>query len=114
MGEFYEVSERERAKNTDRYKRCSVLKDLDTGEVLLSTREVKEIPEHPNDKFHRVHSNEVGRLDLIAYQYYNNALLYWVIAQANEIYNPFVKLAPGTLIRIPALETLYGNKGILL
>ena len=98
----------------DRYKNCHLLKDKATGEVLLSTREIVEIPVHPRDTYHRVQSHEVSRLDMLAHQYYNNPLLWWILAQANNIYDPFELLEPGALIRIPNIETLYGHKGILL
>lgn len=99
---------------SDRYKNCKVLEDIDTGEVLLSTREIIDIPKNPNDIYHRVQSHEVHRLDIIAAMYYKNPLLWWVIAQANDIYDPLVAIEPGTILRIPDIETLYGNNGILL
>jgi nucleoid-associated protein YgaU len=41
------------------------------------------------------------RIDLIAFQYYNNGSLWWRIMDYNpEISNPFV-IVPGTKIRIP-------------
>lgn len=115
MSEFYiEVNKIRKKDRTDRYKDCMMLKDVDTGEVLLSTREIKEIPVRSSDRYHRVMSHEGERLDLIAHEYYKNPLLWWVLAQANNIYNPLENIAPGTLLRIPSLESLYGNNGILL
>lgn len=114
MAEFYETIERDFSTYSDRYKDCALLKDLETGESLVATREIYDIPSKSTDKYHELQSHEVGRLDLIAYKYYKNALLWWVIAQANEIYDPFEELSPGTILRIPTIETLYGNKGILL
>ena len=112
--EFYEESKNSSKSYSDRYKNCKILKDIETKEVLLSTREIVDIPSHPNDLYHRVKSNEVSRLDLLAHKYYSNPLLWWVIAQANDIYDPMTMLLPGTLLRIPSLEVLYGNNGILL
>lgn len=113
-GEFYTESSRIIKDRSNRYKDCKVLTDIDEGITLLSTREIKDIPSSPNDKYHRVKSHESQRLDLIAHTYYKNPLLWWVIAQANEIYDPFTYIEPGTIIRIPSIETLYGNRGILL
>lgn len=112
--EFYKEIRNPSKSYTDRYKNCKLLEDLDTGEILLSTREIKRIPERPTDLYHRVKSHEKTRLDILAHTYYKNPLLWWVIAQANDIYNPFLTLDPGTLIRVPGLESLYGNNGILL
>lgn len=113
-GEFYKELKNPSKIHSDRYKNCKLLEDEDTSEILLSTREVKEIPPNSADIYHRVKSNEVSRLDILAHQYYKNPLLWWVIAQANNISDPFKLIEAGTLIRVPAIETLYGTNGILL
>lgn len=112
--EFYIESRNPSTSYADRYKSTLVLKDKTTGEMLLSTREIKDIPASPNDIYHRVQSHEVSRLDLLAEKYYRNPLFWWIIAQANDIYDPLIPLESGTLLRIPDIETLYGNNGILL
>lgn len=111
---YYEESRRSPTVRSNRYRNCILLKDKDTGETLLSTRDIDEIPESPSDLFHELQINEVGRLDLLAHTYYKNALYWWVIAQANNIYDPIADTYPGMQVRIPAMETLYGYKGILL
>lgn len=111
---FYEEQVNLSKDYSDRYKNCKILVDKETGETLLSTREIQDIPVHSNDNYYRVEVNEINRLDLIAYKYYNNPLLWWVIAQANNIIDPFEELEIGTLIRVPCIESLYGTKGILL
>lgn len=112
--EFYKEIRNKSRNYTDRYKNCKVLEDIETGDILLSTREIIDIPVSENDIYHRVASHESTRLDIIAHQYYKNPLLWWVIAQANNLYDPFSPINPGTIIRIPSIETLYGNRGILL
>lgn len=112
--EYYKETRNKSKNKTDRYKDCKVLEDVDTGEILLSYREPLEIPLRSSDIYHRVKSHEVGRLDLIAHQYYQNPLLWWVIAAANDISDPLALLESGTMIRVPSIETLYGNNGILL
>ena len=113
-GEFYKELKNKSKNHSDRYKNCKILEDADTSDVLLSTREIQEIPTNPSDIYHRVKSNEVSRLDILAHQYYKNPLLWWVIAQANGISDPFRLIESGTLVRIPTIETLYGTNGILL
>lgn len=112
--EFYEELRNTSSSYYDRYKNCKILEDVETGDRILSTREIADIPDNPNDIYHRVQSNELNRLDLIAAKYYRNPLFWWVIAQANNIYDPLLPLDPGTIIRVPDIETLYGNNGILL
>lgn len=111
---YYEETKNSKAKRTDRYRNCLILKDKTTDEILLSTRDIEMIPYKHSDIFHTVKINEIGRLDLIAYTYYKNPLLWWVIAQANDIYDPFKDMQLGMSLRIPLLETLYGYNGILL
>lgn len=59
--------------------------------------------ESPNDKYHIVGQNE--RLDTIAYTYYKNSKLWWVIADINQIFDPFT-LTIGTTLLIPSIPHL--------
>lgn len=113
MSSFYDELPTKNRDRSDRYRNCKLLKDKETGESLLSTREIKDIVEDRTDIFHTVDASEVYRLDLIAYKYYHNTLFWWVIAQANNIRDPFKGIAPGTLLRIPSMVSLYGNNGFL-
>lgn len=110
---FYESSRVTDRRRSNRYRLCELLTDTDTGEAILSTREIKEIPRANTDVIHTVQYNEVNRLDLLAHKYYNNALLWWVIAQANNIRNPFADIPTGTRLRIPTIENLYRDGGVL-
>lgn len=112
--EFYTEKRNPSKTSEDRYKNCTILEDADTGISILSTREIQDIPVTSDDTYHRVRSHESSRLDIIAHTYYKNPLLWWVIAQANNIHDPFTAIAPGTLLRIPSIYSLYGNNGILL
>lgn len=114
MREFYNEKRNESKDHHDRYRNCKVLVDKETNDVLLATREIINIPLKSSDTYHRVKVNETSRLDILAHQYYKNPLLWWVIAQANDIYDPMSPVEPGTLLRIPAIESLYGFDGVLL
>ena len=47
-------------------------------------------------------ATETGdRLDTLAYQFYNDSSLWWVIASANNIHNAVFGLPDGTVLRIP-------------
>lgn len=113
MSSFYDEISIKTRDRSNRYRDCTLLKDKETGESIISTREIKPIVEDRTDIFHTVESSEVYRLDLISYEYYNNPLYWWVIAQANDIKDPFQGITPGTLLRIPSMVSLYGNNGIL-
>lgn len=98
----------------DRYRNCKKLTDKETGQSFLSTRERLDIPTNPSDRIHTVSLEDRGRLDIISFMYYRTSLLWWLIAEANNIYDPFQVIDTGTQLRIPSIDTLYGNYGILL
>lgn len=108
MSYYEEVTIKDR-RRSNRYRKCPVFADKETGEYVLGTRSMDEIPKSPQDTYHVVTSYEAYRLDLIAYHYYENALLWWIIAQANDIYDPFNDVVPGMTLRIPNLTVLYGG-----
>lgn len=75
------------------------------GGDFLGTRPRVFIPESKNDEYHRVTQGDVNRIDLIAYRYYRDCNLWWIIAEANNVLNP-LKLEVGSVLRIPAIETI--------
>lgn len=115
MSEFYDekVYNKRDTTYSNRYRKCSILTDKETGEVLLATRELKPAVARSTDYIYRVTTLDCNRLDLIAEKYYNNPLLWWVIAETNEIYDPFKELPIGTLIRVPRVETLYDKNSVI-
>lgn len=50
---------------------------------------------------HVVRNTDIGRLDLLAYEYYGTPSLWWVIADANDIINQF-DLTLGQALKIPS------------
>ena len=62
--------------------------------------------ESEEDMYHVVQVGEANRLDLIAYQYYNDARYWWLLASANNMIDPFV-LVVGSTIRVPSLNSYY-------
>ena len=51
-------------------------------------------------------------LDSLAAQFYKNPAYYWVIADFNEIRDPYVELIPGALIKIPLISSItFTQKG---
>jgi hypothetical protein len=63
-------------------------------------------PESDGDLRHLVSDTEAYRIDLIAHKYYGDQYLWWVIAVANGIVDPFRDLsnhenATPTILRIP-------------
>lgn len=55
---------------------------------------------------HTVTQEELGRIDLIAFQWLNDSTLWWAIAIVNNLANPFEDLATGMILKIPKLESI--------
>lgn len=58
-------------------------------------------PQDSSDIVYAVENIYTGRLDLIASVFYNEPRWWWIIAQYNNILDPFSEILPGRLLRIP-------------
>lgn len=76
------------------------------GTVFWDTPDLPALPSSPNDKFIDIDTDYLGRLDLIAYDYYGDETLWWVIALANDIDQIPTDMPLGTRIRIPDKATV--------
>ena len=45
-------------------------------------------------------------LDSIAFEFYNNPTLYWVICSFNHIQDPFIELKEGQKLKIPSMSSI--------
>ncbi len=82
-----------RYQETRKYK-------TDTGTTYLGTTRYPEIPYSENDIY--LYCTDGDRLDNLAFQYYGDSTLYWIIAAANPniLYNLMYPVV-GAQIRIP-------------
>lgn len=70
-------------------------------------------PKDDSDIAYAVENFYEGRLDLIASTFYNEPRYWWVIAQYNNILDPFSEITAGRVLLIPAkarLSLMLGNK----
>lgn len=74
------------------------------GSLYWGVWEPVVFEQRDDELFHRVARNEIGRLDLIADQYYGNVNYWWVIATVNDILNPVEDMHAGDTLRIPSRE----------
>ena len=74
-------------------------KKLNDGRNVYRSRIHPEIPLRDDDIY--VASETGDRLDTLAFQYYEDASLWWIIASANNIHNAPFGLKDGTILRIP-------------
>lgn len=65
------------------------------------------------DTIHEITPAEDRRPDIIAYNYYGDARMAWIILSANG-YSDFMDFEKGTTIRIPSITALYGAGGIMM
>ena len=71
----------------------------------IDGREVYQSKIYPNIELRDTDlyvATETGdRLDTLAYKFYNDSSLWWIIASANNIHNASIGLPDGSILRIP-------------
>ena len=87
---------------TSRYNWSVLYVDSKNGD-FWGTRQPLKLREHVSDSFHVVTDADSKRIDLIAWKYYRDVRLWWVIAEVNNINNP-LEIPAGTTLRIPSYE----------
>lgn len=85
---------------------------LDSTDVYVETFNESIIDKTDTDRFHTVLMEQENRLDIIANIYYHDPSMYWVIALANDLIDPFV-VTVGSILRIPSTSALYKFGGVL-
>ncbi len=81
-----------------RYKNSRFKNTIDGREVLQS-KIYPNIPKTDDDIY--VATETGDRFDTLAYQFYNDSTLWWIIASANNIHNANIGIREGTILRIP-------------
>ena len=83
---------------SSRYENNEIQKLKDGREVYRS-RIYPNIPLQDSDLY--IVTQTGDRLDTLAYQYYEDASLWWIIATANNLHDSPFAFADGTILRIP-------------
>ena len=81
-----------------RYISNSIKKTVD-GRTVFQSKIYPNIPPSDEDIF--VATETGDRFDTLAYQFYDDSTLWWIIACANNIHNANIGFAEGTILRIP-------------
>jgi LysM repeat protein len=81
-----------------RYQRNTIQK-LKDGREVYSTKIYPNIPLRDSDIY--IVTQGGDRLDTLAYQYYGDQSLWWIIATANNIHDPSFSVEDGTILRVP-------------
>lgn len=74
-------------------------KKLDDGRNVYRTKLYPNIPLRDDDIYIATQTGD--RLDTIAYQFYGDQSLWWIIASANNIHDPSFSVDDGTILRLP-------------
>lgn len=104
-----EVDNRDEFVPTSRYKDARYFQRTlpDIGRrIEPETWTPPSIPRSDNDLYTKVFAGEEGRLDLIALRVYRLEGLWWVIAFANDIIDPFEEVTVNRELRYPPFDTV--------
>jgi len=90
------------------YSKKSAYADTPITEFYLDLMVDRPIPFNEDDELVVINDTYNLRPDLLAYDLYGDAELWWVFAQRNPdiLKNPLGDFTNGTMIYIPKLETL--------
>ena len=92
----------------NRLRYIEIKRDQITNNRYYKNIEYPEIPVAPNDIY--IISKSTDRVDLLAFDYYNDEKLWWIISKANpgKIKRDSFFIDPGLQIRIPSnVEIIY-------
>jgi len=81
-----------------RYQYIPITKN-NTGKRYFTTNIYPEIPADINDIY--IITTITDRLDVLAYDFYGDTTLYWIISTANNLPGDSLVPIPGTQLRIP-------------
>lgn len=79
----------------------------DDGLVVQQSWDVPEIPVMESDRYFEVTVEFKHRPDLISLKYYGTEQLYWVIAAANDMTDPFAETTVGKKLRVPDRDYVF-------
>ena len=83
-----------------RYQNIQIVKTDSTSDRYYVNNIYPEIPYSENDSY--VITVLGDRLDTLAFNFYGDTSLYWVIATANALPGDSIYLDPGSQLRIPS------------
>ena len=86
------------------FTQTDVLKDEDDQYHFDIWRPPFDYKPQTGDRIHTVTAKDEQRLDLVAWQYYRNQRLWWIIAYVNKIMHPWNEVTAGTKLLIPPLS----------
>jgi hypothetical protein len=100
--------------NAVTYKKTSPYADTRTYSFFLDVANIPQIPFDTTDVQYQIDAIYRNRPDLLAYDLYDDASLWWVFAvrNPNTIQDPVFDFLPGAIIFIPKKETITAALGL--
>ena len=81
-----------------RYQNSNIIKDIN-GKRKLSTTIIPVVPSSDSDIF--IQTTGIERLDKLAFDFYEDATLWWIIAESNQLPLGTLFVKTNTRLRIP-------------
>jgi hypothetical protein len=110
------MQEKEWFQKVDRFQteidRWVYMKKGDRSKTWEMRKKLADIPDLDDTDFMIADSAHVNRPDAIAYKFYGNAKFWWIIAERNEILDPFTEFYKGRKLKIPSMEMVRKELGI--
>ncbi len=96
------------------YSQSSPYKSTSQNSLYLELLEIRPIPAEPDDFLYTIENQYKNRPDLLAYDLYGNAKLWWVFVQRNMqiIGDPIYDFEPGKRIYLPKKSNLQKFLGV--
>lgn len=96
------------------YSQSSPYKSTPQNNLYLELLEIRPIPAEPDDFLYTIENQYRNRPDLLAYDLYGNAKLWWVFVQRNMqvIKDPIYDFEPGKKIYLPKKSNLQKFLGV--
>jgi hypothetical protein len=97
-----------------KYAKTSPWSDTRQNNFYLDLLEIRPVPSEPDDFRYVIENQYRHRPDLLAYDVYGNAKLWWVFVQRNMsvIKDPIYDFEPGTVIYLPKKTNLSKFLGV--
>jgi len=86
-----------------RFKDTTLYTDTN-NDTFFGTWKRIEIQDTTEFIYYQIKASDIGRLDLLAYDYYGDPTLDWVIMDFNSIVDPIFGLEIGQKIKIPSKD----------
>jgi hypothetical protein len=97
-----------------KYAKTSPWSDTRQNNFYLDLLEIRPVPSEPDDFRYVIENQYRHRPDLLAYDVYGNAKLWWVFVQRNMsvLKDPIYDFEPGVIIFLPKKTNLQKFLGV--